>query len=201
MRKIAILSVFLMIMGFAAAAQAYTLNILYAYLPPSDPNAFTYYCPVPVVENFEDTTLIPGLSITEVNGAGTIALGVYQNTVRASVPRYQIFNYDPGMNAFGAWFDLAGPGGPGSEIDVYIDDNNQFVMTIPRTASGQFYGFIADGTFTKVRLEDHQNPLGVQEQYALVDLAVCPIPIPPSAILLGSGLLALVGLGFRRRQG
>ncbi len=28
-----------------------------------------------------------------------------------------------------------------------------------------------------------------------------PIPLPPSALLLGSGLLALVGFGIRRRQG
>jgi hypothetical protein len=199
MKKVAVLSIILLVMGFATVAQAdYTLTLVSKYLPDTNPDAFTYYCPSPAVENFEDTTLIPGLSITEVGGAGLIALGVYQNTVDADVPRYQTFNYSPGMYGFGAWFDLAGPGGPGSEIDVYINDNNQFVMTIPRTAAGEFYGFFSDMAFLGVRLEDHQNPLGVQETYALVDLVVCPIPLPPSAFLLGTGLLGLVGWRTRK---
>ena len=28
----------------------------------------------------------------------------------------------------------------------------------------------------------------------------CPVPVPPSALLMGSGLLGLVGLGWRRRR-
>ena len=106
------------------------------------------------------------------------------------------------MTGFGAWFDLAGPGGPGTGIDVYIADTNKFVMSIPSTAVGQFYGFIADTPFTGVSLVDHNDISGggFQETYALVDMAVCPVPVPPTALLLGSGLLGLVGLRFRKNR-
>lgn len=175
----------LLIMGFAAVAQAdYTITLVDHYLPTSstDKEAFTTICPSVVVKNFEDAMLIPGLSITEVNGAGTIHDGVYQNSVRGFTGRYQVFNYSPGMYGFGAWFDLAGPGGPGSEIDLYINDNMQFVVTIPRDYAGQFQGFFvsSDDPFYGVRFVDHENPLGNQETYALVDLAVCPVPVPPA---------------------
>ena len=89
MKKIMVLSMVLLLMGFAAVAQAYTTTEYFAYLPSftGDPGAFTTACPDPAVENFQDAILMPGLSISEVGGAGTIALGVYQNTVDIDVPR------------------------------------------------------------------------------------------------------------------
>jgi hypothetical protein len=204
MKKLASLILLLLMMSFAAVAQAdYTLTLVTAYSPDTDPHAFTYYCPTPVEENFEDTTLIPGLSITEVGGVGIIPPAIfgnfYENIVDASVPRYQTFNYSSGMRGWGAWFDLAGPGGPGSGIDVYLADNDQFIMTIPGAAAGEFYGFITAGTFTGVKFMNHPGTDGVQETYDLDGLAVCPAPIPPSAILLGTALLGLVGLRFRKK--
>jgi hypothetical protein len=35
---------------------------------------------------------------------------------------------------------------------------------------------------------------------ALDNVTVDPVPVPPSALLMGSGLLGLVGLGWRRRK-
>ena len=198
MKKISILLMFLVFVGFAVATQASTITKLDHYLPkdPGDLLAFTSILPNTLSENFEDATLATGLSITEVGGAGVIGLGVYQNRVDISKPRYQIFNYSTKMYGFGGWFDLAGPGGPGSEIDVYINDSNEFVMTIPRTATGEFYGFVSDVPFTGVLLKDHNDPLGLQESYAIIDLAILPAPIPdpPSVVLFISGLLGLVGL-------
>jgi len=196
MKRIAVLSVLLLVLGFAGAAQA-NFTVLYQYLPTYNPNSFTYYCSNPLVENFEDTTLISGLSIYENNTAGTISLGVYQNIVDqdANPPDYQEFSYTGGMFGFGGWFDLAGPNGPGSSIDIYADGN--FVMNIPNSAAGEFYGFFSDTAFSVVKLVE--GPGTFVERYAIVDLALCPVPLPPSALLLGSCLLGLMGLRLRKK--
>jgi len=150
----------------------------------------------PVIENFEDTTLISGLSITEVGGAGAIHDGVYENIDNSAVPRYQIFNYNS-MTAFGAWLDLVGPGGPGSSIDMYINDGLQFVMNVPNTAAGEFYGFITDLPFTGVRFSEGNDPYGFQETYFAVDLGLVigpAVPIPPTAYLTIAGLIPFIRL-------
>jgi len=195
MKKIAILSIFVLLMGFGASAQAAT------YIPVASYSDFTALFPSPLVENFEDATLLPGLKITEVGYPGVIQNGVYQNIVDDATvpPSYQTFGYASGMKAFGAWLDLANPGGPGSSIDIYAD--GVFVMNVPNTAAGQFYGFYSpDAIFTKVAFLDAGTILGAQETYQAVDLALvpAPVPIPGAAYLLGSGLLGLLGL--RRRK-
>ena len=206
MKKITLVSVVLLIMCFAAATQAsttYNITTFTKYLPSysGDSDAFATQGKNIVVENFEDETLIPGFNITEIGGAGSIAFGVYQNTVDAEIPRYQVFSYGSAMWGFGSWFDLAGPGGPESQIDLFIDDNNQFVMTIPNTAAGEFYGFITDAPFTGVLFQAGTGT-GAMESYALVDSAVCAVPVPivPSAFLLSSGMIGLIGLRFRRKS-
>ncbi|HAY22478.1 MAG TPA: hypothetical protein DCY27_10005 [Desulfobacterales bacterium] len=199
MKKVAVLSMFLIVLGFAAMAQAATVTVYTDYtawqaaIEVSSPPPF-------VTENFEDPTLLPGFSITEVNGAGTINAGVYTNIVDDDAlggPRYQIFNYAPGMDAWGGFISLT-PGGPGSSIDVYINDFTQFVMNIPNTAIGEFFGFTSDMTFTGVLFKE--GPGSAQETYFSVDMSISPIPIPPTALLMGGGLLGLVGLGWRRRK-
>ncbi len=191
MKKVSFLCVFLLVVGLAVGAQA-SITEVYSYAK------FLNYCPNPVVvENFEDTALISGLSISEVGGAGSIHDGVYENVVDNDIGeiRHQTFNYSPGMFGFAGWFDLS-PGGSGTSIDMYIADTNTKVMNIPNTAAGGFYGFFSDTSFSAVRLEDG-NGVGLQETYYLVDLAVCPVPVPGSLLLLGSGLIGLVGLGSK----
>jgi len=152
-----------------------------------------------ITENFDDTTLIPGLSIAEYNGAGSIHDGVYENICNASYNRYQVYTFATGMTAFGAWLDLYNPGGPGSEIAIYINDTNTYVGTIPNSSNGDFFGFVNDTVFYGVRFQDALNPVGIQETYYNVDLSLkpAPVPIPGALLLLGPGLLGLVGL--RRR--
>jgi len=195
MKKFAFVSMFLLVMSLAAGAQAYTVTTYTNYvswLNAIDLNQL-------VVENYDDATLETGFSITETGGAGAIHYGVYENIADQDVPRFQVFNYAPGMTAFGGWYDLKNPGGAGTGIDMYINDDNTFVQAIPNTAEGGFYGFVVSGgTINGVRLQDAGGS-GIQETYFVVDnaMAAAPVPVPPAIFLLGSGLL---GLGFVRRR-
>lgn len=201
MRKLAVLTAFVLLLGVVTAAQA-------AITTFTNSAAFFAAFPNLVTENFEDTTLIPGMSITEVNGAGSIHNGVYENIVRAdalgdplgATARYQVFNYSPTAYAFYAWVDTANPGGAGSSIDMYINDTNTFVLNIPNTANGDFFGFSSDVAFKGVRFQDGLNPAGVQETYFNVDVGFNPVPVPPAVLLFGTGLLGMVGIRLRRKN-
>ncbi|MGB4548077.1 MAG: VPLPA-CTERM sorting domain-containing protein [Syntrophales bacterium] len=205
MKKLAFVSAFLLVVSFAGGAQAFTVTTYNNYTSFID--AVLSAGSSPVLENFEDAILQPGFSISEIGGAGVIQYGVYKNTVDKDIPRYQLFNYASGMIGFGGWFDLKNPGGPGTGINMYIDDDGTFVMSIPTTAAGEFYGFLVhfltEGSFTSVRLEDAGIGTAVQETYYAVDVAFVPytvIPIPAAAWLLGSGLLGLAVIRRRVRS-
>ena len=201
MRKfLAVLAVLGLVMSFGAAAQAYTWTVYNSYEswlsavdPFNDPD-------IPVVENFEDATLVPGFSITEVNGAGSIHDGVYENIVDIDTNRYQVFNFAGGMTAWGAWLDLKNPGGAGTSINVFIDDDDTFLFNVPNTYAGEFIGInITSGdSFNGIRFEDGAGS-GIQETYYSIDMAFVPTPSPEPATLLLLGL-GLLGLGITRRK-
>jgi len=198
MKKIAVFSMVLLLMGFVAIANAATFTGT-TYDSFGD---FLNDCPGVVVENFNDDKLnVTGLSIDEVGGAGTFNFGYYENIVDKDVNlpagRFQVIKFDA-MGAFGGWFDLANPGGPGSSIDVYIADTNTFVANIPNSQAGQFFGFSNPTPFTMVRLEE--GPGAGMETYQIVDLAICPVPVPSSLLLLGTGFLGLLSIGIRRKS-
>jgi len=197
MKKIAIVSLFLLlVIGFTAGgAQALSFNVYNnytAWLSAIAPS-------VAITENFEDTTLLPGFSITEINGAGSIHDGVYENIVDKDTNRYQIFNF-AGMKAWGGWLDLKYPGGAGTGIDVYIDDDNTFLFNVPNTYAGEFVGIVltSGGSFDAIRFQD-AGGAGIQETYYSIDMAMAKVPEPATMFLLGLGLFG-IGIASRKKS-
>jgi hypothetical protein len=199
MKKLILMSIFVLFLGFVPSANAGFVT----YTDYSSWEAAVGATNV-ATENFEDTTLLPGLTITEVGDTGVITNGKYKNIVRSNAyeptypESYQIFDYAPGTKAVGFWLDLS-IGGPGTGINMYINDTNTLVMSVPNTATGGFYGFVNDTAFTGVKFADGGQAGGWQETYYGIDmnLSAAPVPIPGALFLLGPGLLGLVGL--RRR--
>jgi hypothetical protein len=72
-------------------------------------------------------------------------------------------------------------------------------VVVKLTGSELNDGFSLTGNATMSWLDDlTDRPWNSQLAFQLV--GANPVPLPPSALLLGSGLLGLVGLGFRRRK-
>lgn len=197
MKKLALFSVVLFLFGLVPAANA-------GFLIVDSYQDFIDACPTckydRLVENFEDTTLVPGLTINSTYPNAVIEDGVYKDLIDDGQGYNTTFSYTPPLYGFGGWFDLANPGGPGSNIKVTVDGNT--VGEIPNTFIGNFWGFFTDdnSTFTDVLFSEGTGS-GIQETYWSVDLALCatkPVPIPTAVLLLGSGLIGYVGI--RRRK-
>lgn len=197
MKKIVIASLFvLLMMGFTTGgAQAYSFNIYNnytAWLSAIAPSAS-------INENFEDTTLVSGFSITEINGAGSIHDGVYENIVDKDANRYQVFNY-ANMKAWGGFLDLKNPGGAGTGINVFINDDNTLLFNVPNTVEGQFVGIVltGSGSFNGIRFEDAAGA-GIQETYYSIDMSMATVPEPATMLLLGLGLFG-IGIASRKKS-
>jgi hypothetical protein len=143
-----------------------------------------------LIQSFDSTTLNPGVSLTTVNGVINTTDDRFDDVV-APGGASTTWSFTPQVHGLGGFFNLAGPGGQGTGINVYADGN--FVGLISNVLAGQFWGFLSTDTFTNILfIGDGQG--GGQETYTLDDLHYCPVPVPSAVWLFGSGLLGLAGL-------
>jgi hypothetical protein len=102
------------------------------------------------------------------------------------------------LTSFGGLWDLAGPGGPGTGINVYFD--GVFAGLIDHNTAGTFVGFSSLTPFTTVLLKA-DGQAGVAETYELASFTITKAPEPSTMVLLGSGALLALFRRLRKNQG
>jgi hypothetical protein len=151
------------------------------------------------VEDFADTTLVPGLSF--VSTVGSIGGGVFNDRVIRS-SQSTAWSFTTAQNGFGGNWDLR-PGGAGQGIEFVITLLNNTTLTIgtqvPNSYSGQFFGFTSTDAFKKVSYTGGTQP-GVAETHNLDNLSFgSAVPEPAAWAMLITGF-GLVGAVARRRR-
>jgi hypothetical protein len=156
-------------------------------------------------ESFDDGVLDPGVSVISDNGKilpGVFVLGpdnVWWDQVipvEEGGPATTTWSFATPLVGFGAYWDLAGPGGPGKNLALFL--NGTLVGTeIANTTQGGFFGVTSSVSFNSV-LVTSGSESGWCETYEMDDMVYAPIPAP-GAILLGSIGVSIVGWLRRRR--
>ena len=154
------------------------------------------------LENFDDGVLNADISVVSTVGkiqAGTGALGTdllwWDEVDEAVSPvRRTTWTFATPITGFGAYWDLANPSGPGSNIQMYL--NGVLVgQEIMNNTAGTFWG-VTNGAFDTVLLTEGSGVY--REKYEMDEMVYSVIPAP-GAILLGSIGVGLVGWLRRRR--
>ena len=137
-------------------------------------------------EFFADTTLNPGLSV--VTSAGSVGSGMWNDRLDPGPPDTTTWFFATPIIGFGGNWDLAGPGGPGMGIHLFLDGVS-VGDEIPNSFAGEFFGLISTTLFDEVLLTVGAQTGGA-ETYTL-DNMVYAVPEPVTLSLLGLGGLVL----------
>jgi hypothetical protein len=121
------------------------------------------------------------------------------------------FTFADPIRAFGADFNLLGPGGEGVGIQVAIDGMvlGQEILNTTGNANSLvaagtgFFGFINPDLFTMVTLTAASQasqtiPGADKETYSMDNVAFSPVPEPSAVLVFGTGLI-VTGLAIRQR--
>jgi LPXTG-motif cell wall-anchored protein len=217
MRRLMVLGLTLVwLMSLAGAARALTVTIY------TDQEAWEQAVNdlggTVLTEDFADQHLNPGVSyISSESGHINPKHEYYQDVLQSSSQNepMTIWSFVPQIIAYGGTWTLGGPGGGGNSLLVSIPDLSCEVGAISNRYNGDFWGFVSDEPFTSVLLKGGTGTR--QQNYKLDDMVysypvtlstaadsvsshVVANPVPPSALLLGTGLLGLGALSWRRRR-
>jgi len=151
-----------------------------------------------VTEDFEDLSLqTPFTNYLSFNGS--ITGGVWDDIINMDEQLATAFNFAPGVYGIGGTWDLAGPGGPGSGIQVTTLNSTYAIDVIPGTTAG-FWGFTIDESVSTMIMSEGTGS-GYQETFTLdnMQMATTLVPVPAAVWLFGSGLVGLVGVARRKK--
>ena len=155
-----------------------------------------------VLENFNDPVFAGPL--TSITGgsfqSGTNAFSgqqVYGGVIGTGST--MTFNFSTAISALGGFWDLAGPGGPGSNITLNLIGGGTEVFSnyFSRTLAGSFQGFTASSAFNSMTLSEGTGCC--QETFQLENLRISPVPEPETYAMFMVGL-GLIGFMARRRK-
>ena len=151
-------------------------------------------------ETFDGTWPNPDFTITSQEStagvkAGTGVLGpdnVWFDRVISGGQQTTI-QFNEGIYGFGANWDPAIPGGEGQSLMLYYEGT--YVVTIPNTTQGTFFGFANVGTFDTILITAN-GTAGWCETFEMDDV-VYAVPVPGAVLL---GLLGLSAAGIKLRK-
>ena len=191
MRQLFVIGMFVFLIGNGFGALAYAISVTVYTDRSSWESALSGNY---TEEDFSDTNLNPGLSI--VGDVGFVSPGnqAWWDRVTRAGNETSTFSFSPSIIAFGGYWDLAGQAGPGQGIELTLPGLSGVpLLSVDRTFSGGFWGFISDTAFTDVTLQAW-NQAGVAETFEFKNLVysgtptVDPIPEPATLLLVGTGL-------------
>lgn len=155
-----------------------------------------------VLENFNDPVLAAPL--TSITGGsfqtGTHAFAgeqVYGGVATSS--NVITFNFSTAISALGGFWDLNGPGGPGTNLTLSLigGGTETFVDYFSNSLAGSFQGFVTSSAFNSMTLS--MGTACCVETFQMENLRIAPVPEPETYAMFMVGL-GLIGFMARRRK-
>ena len=146
-------------------------------------------------EFFTDATLNPGVSVVSTVGYVKTSTGVWWDRPTPGGAT-TTWSFATPIIAFGANWDLAGPGGQGTGLKMFLN-GNLVGSEIPDATAGGFWGVTGD-PFDQVLLTTGTQG-GSAETYEMDNMVYGQVPVPGAAILGMIGI-GMVGAYTRKRR-